>query len=356
VTPIDEDSNGGVTAIARETIPFMSKKKVPLSPNNYRIWFEYFRGHMPELKEHIDMLLKEGANFDEEMHRKIYKQFLHRDISVEEGEKTEAEMKAVDEASKASSNILKPIVIDLGGLSETSVNYSDKLNDIIEEASDLEETDDIEKIIKRLMHETSTMTSKNNKINKQLKQSSAQLEQLRQNLEKARIEARIDDLTRLPNRRAMNERMNQEIEKLKTKGASCVAILDIDKFKRINDSYGHAIGDKALSTIARLIGDAISPKDIVYRYGGDEFAVIMPDTSLTHAKKKLEEIREEVKDHEFMIRDIVEKITVSIGVAYIDHSGTIESNLEAADGAMYLAKQSGRNNIKTEDERQSQNA
>jgi len=355
VTQTDEDS-GSVTSIARETIPFMSKKKVPLSPNNYRIWFEYFRGQMPELKERIDTLLKEGASFDEELHQKIYKQFLQRDIFAEEKKKVEAEIKAVDEASEASRNILKPVVIDLDGLSETGVRYSDTLNDIIEETSELAETDDIEKIIKRLMDETSMMTSKNSKINKELKKSSAQLDQLRQNLKKARNEARIDDLTRLPNRRAMNERITEEIDKLKTQGSSCVAIIDIDMFKRINDTYGHAIGDKALSTIANQIREAISSKDVAYRYGGDEFAVIMPDTTLTQAKKRLEEFRKEVKDHEFIIRSIVEKITVSIGVAYIDSSGTIESNLEAADGAMYLAKQSGRNNIKTKDDYQSQNA
>lgn len=355
MTQTSDAADLGVTAVARETIPFMSKKRIPLSPNNYQIWFEYFRGNMPELKEHIDMLLEKGASFDEELHRKIYKKFLHRDVSAEEEKKVAAEIKAVKEANEASRNILKPIVKDLGGLSETSVRYSDTLNDMIDEAAELAETDDIEKIIKRLMDETSMMSSENDRINIELKKSTSQLEELRQNLKTAMVEARIDDLTRLPNRRALNERMSDELKNLKAKENSCVAIIDVDWFKRINDCYGHTVGDKALCAIANQIRETIRSTDIIYRYGGEEFAVIMPNTALSKAKKRLEEIRKGIENHEFLIRNIVEKITVSIGIAYIDPSGTIESNLETADDAMYLAKQSGRNNTKTEDDYQRQN-
>lgn len=356
MTQVSEQTGLGVTAVARETIPFMSKKRIPLSPDNYRIWFEYFRGGMPELNEHIDALLEEGARFDEKLHRAIYKKFLHRDVSAEEGKKVAAEIKAVNEANEASRNILNPMAQGLGGLSETSVNYRNTLNDITKEAAELAETDDIEKIIKRLMDETSMMASKNHKISKELKKSSVQLDELRQYLETAKTEARIDDLTGLPNRRALNERMTVELKKQKEKGSSCLAIIDIDMFKRINDSYGHTVGDKALRAIAGQISELIRSDDVIYRYGGEEFAMIMSNTTLLQAKKRLEEIRIGIENHEFLVRDIVEVITVSVGIASIDPSGTIESNMQAADDAMYLAKQSGRNNTKTEEDCRSQNA
>jgi diguanylate cyclase len=334
----------------------MSKKGIALSPNNYRIWFEYFRGSMQELKEHIDTLLKDGASFDEELHEEIFNKFLHRDFSAEDEKKLEAEIRAVDEANKASRNILEPIANDLNGLSETGVRYSGKLSDIIEEAAELAETDDIEKIITRLMDETSKMSSENDRMSVELKKSTSQLDELRKNLKSAKVEARIDDLTRLPNRRALNERMTDELKNVTSSTASCVAIMDVDKFKRINDSYGHAIGDKALCAIANQIRESIRSTDIIYRYGGEEFAVIMPNTTLSRATSRLNEIRKGIESHEFCIRDVVEIITVSIGIASIDPSGTITSNFEMADDAMYLAKQSGRNNVKTEEDCRRQNA
>lgn len=342
--------SGGVTSIAKETILFMSKKGLYLTPNNYRIWFEYFRGSMAELKEALDKMMEENVDFNEMVNAQIYNKFLQRNNSDEDHRKIEAEIRAVDEANRASRAILKPIVKDLGGFSQNSSKYGDTLQDIVDEVAELEETENIENIVKRLMDETKAMSSENSRISTELKKSSKQLAELRENLEAARIEAKIDDLTGLPNRRAFNEKIAEEINRVKAAGNACMIMIDVDRFKRINDIYGHSVGDKALCAITEQINDALGSQDSLFRYGGEEFSVIMSDTSLKKAVKKMDKIRQEIENHEFTVRDFIEKITISIGVININPDGTSESNIERADNAMYLAKRSGRNNTKTEDD------
>ncbi len=353
---LPKESKGGVTDIARKTIRFMSKRNIPLLPKYYRIWFEYFRGNMAELKEVIDKLLAEDASLNQELHERLYSKFLKRDLLMEDEKKIEAEMKAVEKANTASRKILQPVVKKLGSLSKTNYEYGSRLESFASKISESPDTVDIGDIVKTLVNETSKISSENSRISAELAKSSRKLETLRKNLDSARLEARIDDLTQLQNRRAFNERLAEELNKVKTNGNSCVAIIDIDRFKRINDNYGHIVGDKALCAIAKQINDSLSPEDLVYRYGGEEFTVIMTDTPLNQGLKRLDEIRRAIAEHEFVVRDNVEIITISIGIVTIDPEGTTESCMQMADEAMYLAKKTGRNSVKSENDLKERNA
>ena len=157
-----------------------------------------------------------------------------------------------------------------------------------------------------------------------------------------------DPLTGLYNRNMLEQRLADEIERaLRYKHFLSVFMLDIDHFKPINDTYGHLVGDSILNNFANILESSIRHTDYTARYGGDEFVVILPETSLTKAEELAERLRKQITEYSFPIEHNKEiKITASIGIAsFPEHAKTEQELLNAADSAMYHAKQAGRNQV-----------
>jgi len=180
------------------------------------------------------------------------------------------------------------------------------------------------------------------KANEQLRAKMEKIEQLKEEL---REQAIHDPLTGLYNRRYLNEALMRELARAgRENNPLSVIISDIDHFKMINDTYGHLVGDKFLVEIARLMKKYARGSDIVCRYGGEEFLLVLPGTTLDSAAKRAEEIRQKcaeiILQHEG--KDL--KVTMSFGVAiYPDHGKEAEEIIVKADKALYRAKAQGRN-------------
>lgn len=159
---------------------------------------------------------------------------------------------------------------------------------------------------------------------------------------------RTDHLTGLYNVRHLHDALDQEIERTKrTRHPTALIILDLDHFKPVNDTYGHVVGDQALKHIAVIIQNSIRRLDISCRYGGEEFAVVLPSTSHLPAIQVAERIRENVEQTSFAVADSELNLTVSIGLdTYTHKSGdTVREFIERADKLLYEAKISGRNRV-----------
>lgn len=156
-----------------------------------------------------------------------------------------------------------------------------------------------------------------------------------------------DGLTKLYNRRHFEYHIEREF--LRTKrysSALSLALVDIDFFKRVNDTYGHQFGDYVLSEISKLVSDSFRKTDMVCRYGGEEIAVVLTETSLENAMIPLERLREKISQHEFIYNEQKAEMTVSIGVAANHQNMKSQKDLiECADKALYQAKQNGRNQV-----------
>lgn len=163
--------------------------------------------------------------------------------------------------------------------------------------------------------------------------------------------ATLDALTNLNNRRQFETRLGQEIAIAKRQNNPlCAMMIDIDFFKRVNDTYGHSAGDEVLRTVAGLIKEALRESDIPARYGGEEFAVLLPFTEIKDAQIVGERLRKKVETTPIPInQDSSEKqsinVTISMGLAEFDKIETGESLFERADKALYEAKKSGRNRV-----------
>ena len=164
----------------------------------------------------------------------------------------------------------------------------------------------------------------------------------------AQHNADIDGLTQLYNRRHFDVRLKEEDARHRRYGHSmCLLILDIDNFKHVNDHYGHLTGDTVLNTIGEILVESLRTSDYIARFGGEEFAVILPCTAASHATVLAERIRMEIEAHGFVAENGILNTTASIGVACIDLTRD-ESPIEMirrADSALYRAKHEGKNQV-----------
>jgi diguanylate cyclase (GGDEF)-like protein len=156
----------------------------------------------------------------------------------------------------------------------------------------------------------------------------------------------VDELTGLLNRAAMDRDLDREqAHALRTGRCFTIAMVDADHFKKVNDDYGHSFGDVVLETLAERFVESIRPRDRVYRYGGEEFLVLLPDTPIDQARSVLERFRQRACRHDISDGETAITQTVSIGAAESAGDEPIPTVIERADAAMYRAKQSGRNRI-----------
>jgi diguanylate cyclase (GGDEF)-like protein len=157
-----------------------------------------------------------------------------------------------------------------------------------------------------------------------------------------------DAQTGLYNRRFMEESLNREITRASRKQTQIGIIMgDLDHFKKFNDVYGHAAGDKIIAAIGKLFNEKFRGSDIACRYGGEEFLIILPETSLIDTIKRADALREDIKKMEMVFQgQILGTITMSMGVAsYPDKGLRTEELLRVADTALYRAKQDGRDRV-----------
>ncbi len=160
--------------------------------------------------------------------------------------------------------------------------------------------------------------------------------------------AREDSLTRLPNRRSVLERVEEEFERSRRYGSVfSVAIADLDHFKRINDTYTHAVGDDVLKKVARIFRSTLRTPDLVARYGGEEFLFVFPESTLEDARRACDKIREAVGAYSWDGQQPGLRVTTSIGVASSGEAESATALIAAADRRLYEAKRAGRNCVRS---------
>jgi len=157
---------------------------------------------------------------------------------------------------------------------------------------------------------------------------------------------REDQLTGSLNRRGMDDIYEREAERADRRNSPlCVAMLDLDNFKKLNDTYGHAAGDEALVHLVRIVKQTLRSIDMIARFGGEEFVIIMPETELEEAAQAMTRVQRELTKHFFTSDEKRLFITFSAGVALRAPRETQDALIKRADKAMYAAKKAGKNRV-----------
>lgn len=156
----------------------------------------------------------------------------------------------------------------------------------------------------------------------------------------------VDELTGLLNRTAMErDLVREQAQLVRTGGTATVAMVDADHFKQVNDQHGHAFGDHVLQTLAERFVESLRPRDQVYRYGGEEFLLLLTDTPLDKAAPVLERLRLRAAEDDISDGKTAINITVSVGATAVKSDEDIHAAIDRADAALYQAKQAGRNRV-----------
>lgn len=169
-------------------------------------------------------------------------------------------------------------------------------------------------------------------------------EDLRHNEKIIRHLVLTDPLTEVANRRCLNERLDQEINRLRRYRRPLSLILcDIDFFKKVNDTYGHDIGDLVLKVFATTVKSALRREDLLGRYGGEEFVVILPETVIKQAGEVAERIRTRIES--LALAQVPNGVTASFGVAEAQEGDNQDDLIRRADQTLYTSKHTGRNRV-----------
>lgn len=304
------------------------------TPQNFDVCHRYLTASDGELNSQVDRALKSGGLTAVSVASIIAQRSV--------------EMSAEDLGLMASGaqKQLNEILHLLHRSSEDVKSYGDSLE---ENRASLEDPETTVRTVDDLITLTKTMIEKSREVEEKLRVSSDEITSLRNNLAEARKEADTDPLTGLPNRGSLDRRLAEAIKTARANNAPLsVAICDIDKFKLVNDTHGHLVGDEVIKFVASSLGKKNSDGLFVARFGGEEFVMLFEGMDPIEAAKELNEVRQRVSTLDLKITSTgakLGKVTFSAGVAELEGRANQSAILKAADTALYRAKTDGRNRV-----------
>lgn len=308
-------------------------------PDSFKLWFTYYTGRDPELTRALDTALAGKHKLDDGRCLRIYERFFgtreRDDVLFSTGSNIET---AVDS-----------IIKHIDQLNTSARRYGQTLEGYAERVDAAESRDNIRKIVGEIVTKTSRMVHRNRELERRLDNSSKEIRNLRTNLAKVRTESLTDELTGIVNRRGFEHALREQAIVAVDEGEPlAMLLLDIDHFKGFNDTYGHPMGDEMLKLVARSLTRSIKGRDTACRYGGEEFAIILPRTPLEAACIVAEQIREHIGEKNVVKKttgEVLGRITVSIGAALFRPGEPLTELTRRADKALYAAKNGGRNRV-----------
>ncbi len=331
VAPIDP------TACGRAAFASMSDHLVTPTPDNFAIWYEYHSGLNPELSHLINLLLTRPRAFNEQLLSSIYQRFF-----------VHAKERA---ALQDTATRMMAVLQEVSGVVEAASADADRNTTSLRETSRSIPTEAaaLPALIARLRDEVQEMAARSARLGDHLVGAVERIQALERSLHAVQRDAATDSLTGLSNRRTFDARLRAAAGMAMNSGeALSLVFLDIDHFKRFNDTWGHQVGDQVLRLVAATLNAQIRPSDLAARYGGEEFGVILPTTPPQDAVEVGDRIRRSFEGKRLVVRNsgqTIDGLTVSIGVACYDPGEALDGWIARADKALYAAKAAGRNRV-----------
>lgn len=316
----------------------MTQHPAAFTPLNFAVWYEHAAGINPALSNALHPLLENAGKLNDDLIEKLYAEH-------------------VSECNTNLQQMLRNEIRDLLGKVNDSTaeasNEAERFNDSLQDCGNSLrapiDASTLDGLVSRMSLATNHMQSSVSLLRDQLEASRAEVQQLYVQLESARGEALTDPLTGILNRRGFELTSKAILEDEHESGKTCTLVmLDIDHFKKINDTYGHLFGDKVIMAVATILKSKVKGQDAVARMGGEEFAILLPETSAEGARILSEQIRLAIERGRIRKHDTNEQIdgvTISIGIASHDSEQPLDILIDQADKALYASKQGGRNRV-----------
>lgn len=259
----------------------------------------------------------------------------------------------LNEAKQRLKIMLAGFVDHLATFSESTSDYHDKIAQCAEKISAANDLTELNDVIEEVMQETRIIQLNAQRsrddlstMRERVDEAEQEIVRLQNELSETSEMVRHDQLTGALNRKGLEEALDRELARSQRRQTPiCVALLDVDNFKSLNDTYGHQTGDEALIHLSRVIRETMRPHDTLVRYGGEEFLIILPDTPLQDAVSALTRLQRELTKRFFLHQNEKLLITFSAGVTAFRPSESRNEAITRADAAMYQAKKTGKNRV-----------
>lgn len=302
---------------------------------------KYLQGQMTVLMELFSRPLDKGVI--EELSERL------RDVIYKQG----TLKRSLQEAQSHLSQMLADFVQRLGELADSTGNYHEKISIFARQIAAAGSLQELADYVDVIVEETKQVESNTRRSREELEslrntvdQANREIARLEGELELASELVRHDPLTGTLNRKGLDEMLSRELARMQRRETPlCLALLDVDDFKKLNDSLGHLTGDAALKHLAVVICENIRPQDSAGRYGGEEFLILLPDTGLEDAASAMRRLQRELTKRIFLHENRKVLITFSAGVTEVMREEDVQSAVARADKAMYQAKRAGKNRV-----------
>ncbi|MDV6329441.1 GGDEF domain-containing protein [Asticcacaulis sp. 201] len=324
-------------ALAGEALRLMQDHGVWPTPLNYELWL-YVAGD-PEcpLAQEIQRLIAAGEVITEDVSESLASKFIAR-LKLND-EVRDAGLKLTRELASITE-----VIVDAQKAQKT---YGETLEGAKRSMSEVE-TLSLRGLIDSLTEATNAVLSQHNQLENRLTESSREVNRLRKHLDQVRMEAMTDALTNLANRKSFDEALDTHCGGEDLSSVLTLAVIDIDHFKRFNDTWGHQTGDQVLRYVASVLARIGRPPRLAARYGGEEFGLLFPGESSATVERLLNEARTEIASRVLKRRSTNEDlgtVTISAGVAQREYGEDSFDLLDRADKALYISKNNGRNRV-----------
>lgn len=322
----------------RLTFSMLGEYKLTPNPINFAVCYEYISGNNQPLSDEFDQIIQSGDGCSNYQAGELFQQYIWDD-----------DKRLIN---KLRAEFITLLVNSFDSIAEFESSTSISSDSLAKHTRNLIEgnsVEDIQKTMTEIIQEVRNLAESGQSVRKKLDETKTEIDVLKNELEQTRLEATTDPLTGLKNRRSFEISMKGLMRDVDPKDpALCLLMIDIDHFKKINDSYGHVFGDKVLKSVAAILLANVKGRDIVSRIGGEEFAVLLPDTRLEYAKIVAENLRaavESAKVKKIETGETLDTVTVSVGITCYKRDDTTDILIDRADKAMYKSKNEGRNRV-----------
>lgn len=329
---------------ARDIIERMGREQIPTSPANYEIWTTHVAGVKPDLSREIQARLERGEVFTDETNEELFERFFaNTRLSIQMLETSETIARELDDT-----------VSNLRGAGGHAGSYAKVLQEAAERFEGGVDSAEFKSVVEHLAVTTHEMVDHNMKLAEQIEATTRQVQELQTALQSVKVEALTDGLTGLANRRMFEDTLRRRMTDAGAdKSDLCLVMFDIDRFKRINDTWGDPLGDQVLRYIAAVLRAHAQGDVLAARVGGDVFALITPRTNLYLAEALATRVSKAVKSKRLSLKstgDVIGEVTVSMGAVRFREPETVDELIARAQACVQAAKSAGRDRILTEAE------